>query len=165
VTDSYYCNDSTDYVFMLILNSFYRNEFYKSWPKSWAFHSPQQLLVARSSKKLNQTGATWDSSDSNECACILQYVGAELDLFLLGQLTPMICSKINGNHCYTLFCNMEDSRLQYWRPRRCCLLASPLQYVRGFSWITLLTLDLSKTDPFQKKWLNGLDLWNLDSSF
>jgi hypothetical protein len=32
--DSYYCNNSTDYMFMLILNSFYLNEFYISWLKS-----------------------------------------------------------------------------------------------------------------------------------
>jgi hypothetical protein len=30
VTDSYYCNDSTDYMFMLIFNGFYPNEFYRS---------------------------------------------------------------------------------------------------------------------------------------
>jgi hypothetical protein len=27
-------NDSTDYMFMLILNGFYPNKFYKSWLKS-----------------------------------------------------------------------------------------------------------------------------------
>jgi hypothetical protein len=40
---------------MLILDSFCPNEFYKSWLKSSAFGSPQQLLVARSCQKPKQT--------------------------------------------------------------------------------------------------------------
>jgi hypothetical protein len=45
--DSYYYNDSTGYVFMLILNDFYQINFYRSWLKSRVFGSLQQLLVAR----------------------------------------------------------------------------------------------------------------------
>jgi hypothetical protein len=56
VTYSYYYNDLTDYVFMLILDGFCPYEFYRSWLKSWAFGSLQQLLVARSCQKLKQTG-------------------------------------------------------------------------------------------------------------
>jgi hypothetical protein len=50
----YYYNDSTNYVFMLILDGFCPNEFYRSWLKSWAFDSLQQLLVARSWQKPKQ---------------------------------------------------------------------------------------------------------------
>jgi hypothetical protein len=56
VTDSYYYNDSTDYVFILILDGFCPKEFYRSWLKSWAFGNPHQLLVARSCQKPKQTG-------------------------------------------------------------------------------------------------------------
>jgi hypothetical protein len=56
VTDYYYCDDSTDYMFMLILNGFYPNGFYRSWLKSRVFGSSQQLLVARSCEKPKQTG-------------------------------------------------------------------------------------------------------------
>jgi hypothetical protein len=44
------------YVFMLILDGFCSNEFYRSWLKSGAFGSPQQLLVAKSCQKMKQTG-------------------------------------------------------------------------------------------------------------
>jgi hypothetical protein len=57
VTDYYYYDDSTDYMFMLIFNGFYPKEFYRSCLKSWVFGSPQQLLVARSCEKPKQTGA------------------------------------------------------------------------------------------------------------
>jgi hypothetical protein len=41
---------------MLILDDFCPNKFYISWLKSWAFGSPQQLLVAKSCQKPKQTG-------------------------------------------------------------------------------------------------------------
>jgi hypothetical protein len=34
VKDYYNCDNSTDYMFILILNNFYSNEFYISWLKS-----------------------------------------------------------------------------------------------------------------------------------
>jgi hypothetical protein len=46
-------------MFMLILNDFYPNEFYRSWLKSWVFDGPQQLLVVRSCEKPKQTGAMY----------------------------------------------------------------------------------------------------------
>jgi hypothetical protein len=51
VTDFYYYNDSTDYMFILILDSFCPNEFCRSWLKSWAFDGLQQLLVTKSCQK------------------------------------------------------------------------------------------------------------------
>jgi hypothetical protein len=62
--DSYYYNDSTDHVFMLIMDDFCPNEFYRSWLKSWAFGSLQQLLMTRSCQKPKQTGPS-----SNGCCC------------------------------------------------------------------------------------------------
>jgi hypothetical protein len=54
---------------MLILDGFCLNEFYRSCLKSWAFGSPQQLLVARSCQKPKQTGAM---------ACLVQLFSDQL---------------------------------------------------------------------------------------
>jgi hypothetical protein len=51
MTDYYYYDDLTDYMFVLILNDFYLNEFYRNCLKNWVFDSPQQLLIVRSCEK------------------------------------------------------------------------------------------------------------------
>jgi hypothetical protein len=74
VTDYYYCDDSTDYMFMLILNDFYSNEFYRSWLKSWVFDGLQQFLVARSCEKSKQTAtAALHPSPPVRLASYVQY--------------------------------------------------------------------------------------------
>jgi hypothetical protein len=47
VMNSYYYNDSTDFVFMPILDGFYSIDSYKSGLKSRVFDSRHQLLVAK----------------------------------------------------------------------------------------------------------------------
>jgi hypothetical protein len=49
--DSSYRDDSTDWVFTLILEDVHQSDFYRSGLKSLVFDSPQQLLVARINKK------------------------------------------------------------------------------------------------------------------
>jgi hypothetical protein len=46
MADLYYRGDSTDSIFMLILNDFYQNGFYRSGLKSGAFDNPHPFLVA-----------------------------------------------------------------------------------------------------------------------
>jgi hypothetical protein len=57
-------------MFMLILDGFCPNEFYRSWLKSLAFSSSQQLLVARSYQKSKQTGL--HTSGSARYAAVLR---------------------------------------------------------------------------------------------
>jgi hypothetical protein len=47
VTDYYYRDDSTDSVFILILDSFYQKYFYRGGLKNWTFYSLQLFFVAR----------------------------------------------------------------------------------------------------------------------
>jgi hypothetical protein len=49
--DFSYRDDSTDWVFTLILEDFHQSDFHRSGLKSLVFGSPQQLLVARINKK------------------------------------------------------------------------------------------------------------------
>jgi transposase len=50
--DSYYRDDSTDYVFMLILDVFYQSDSYRSWLKS---RGVWRSVAAFSGQKLKKT--------------------------------------------------------------------------------------------------------------
>lgn len=67
--NSYYRNDSVDYVFMLILDNFYPSDFYRSGLKARAFGSLQQLLVDRRWKNPKQIGRC------RSCDC--DFIGSE----------------------------------------------------------------------------------------